>query len=52
MAEYKAAYDAYMSYAESVNSDVVASGNAVGSFRANLGIINVVSLIIEMIFGK
>jgi hypothetical protein len=52
MAVYTAAYDAYMDYAESVNKDVSIVGNAVGSFRVNTGIINVISMFIEMVFGK
>ena len=51
MAEYQAAYDAYMGYAETVNADVVLSGNAVGSLRANSGIIIVIAVIIKKIFG-
>lgn len=51
MAEYQAAYDAYMNYAEAVNADVQISGNAVGSLRANCGMLTVVAVIIKKIFG-
>ena len=51
MAEYLAAYNAYMNYAESVNEDVTASGNAVGSLRVPCGISNVVAIILKKLFG-
>ena len=51
MAEYQAAYDAYVSYATSVNSDLVETGNAIGSLRVNCGITVIVAIIIKRIFG-
>ena len=51
MAEYQAAYNSYMNYVEAVNADVVLSGNAVGSLRANSGIIITIAVIIKKIFG-
>ena len=51
LAEYRAAYDAYMGYATAVNSDVTAIGNAVGSLRTNSGITTVVAIVIKKIFG-
>ena len=51
MDEYQAAYDAYMSYAEAVNSDIRLSGHAVGSLRVNCGMLTVVAVIIKKIFG-
>lgn len=51
MAEYQAAYDAYVEYAESVNSTLVKTGNAVGSVRANSGIVAVIAVIIKKLFG-
>ena len=52
MNTYKAAYDAYMGYAEAVNTEVVASGNVVGSLRTNCGITEVIAIIIKKVFGK
>ena len=40
-----------MNYAESVNEDVTASGNAVGSLRVPCGISNVVAIILKKLFG-
>ena len=51
MAEYLEAYNAYMGYAEAVNADITTSGNAVGSLRANCGIINVIAVVIKKLFG-
>ena len=51
MAEYKAAYDAYVGYANSVNADMVSTANAVGSFRVNSGITTIIAIIIKKIFG-
>ena len=51
MAEYQAAYDAYVSYANAVNSDITEAGNAVGSFRINCGITTIIAIIIKKIFG-
>lgn len=51
MAEYLAAYNEYVGYAEAVNEDIVLSGNAVGSFRANCGVVNIIAVIIKKIFG-
>ena len=51
MAEYQAAYDAYVSYANSVNNDLTAAGNAVGSLRVNCGITVIIAIIIKKIFG-
>lgn len=51
MAEYRAAYDAYVSYANSVNSDLTAAGNAVGSLRTNCGITVIIAIIVKKIFG-
>ena len=48
---YLAAYNEYVDYAESVNEDIVLSGNAVGSLRANSGVVNIVAVIIKKIFG-
>jgi hypothetical protein len=51
MAEYLAAYNEYVGYAEAVNEEIVLSGHAVGSFRANSGVINIIAVIIKKIFG-
>ena len=51
MEEYLAAYNAYMSYANAVNNDLTATGNAVGSIRANCGITNVIAIIVKKLFG-
>lgn len=51
MAEYLAAYDAYMNYVESVNNEVTATGNAVGSLRVPCGITNVIAIILKKLFG-
>ena len=51
MAEYLAAYNAYMNYAESVNAEITHTANAVGSLRANCGITNVIAIIIKKLFG-
>ena len=51
MAEYQAAYDAYMDYAEAVNEEITMSGNAVGSLRVNSGMFTVIAVIIKQIFG-
>ena len=51
MAEYLAAYNAYMNYAESVNAEISCTGNAVGSLRANCGITNIIAIIIKKLFG-
>lgn len=51
MAEYQAAYDAYVAYANAVNSDMTDTVNAVGSFRTNSGITTVIAVIIKKIFG-
>jgi hypothetical protein len=51
MAEYLAAYEAYMSYANAVNEDITVTANAVGSVRANCGITNVIAIIIKKLFG-
>ena len=51
MAAYTAAYNEYMGYAEAVNADLLQSGNAVGSFRANCGITVIVAIIVKKIFG-
>ena len=52
MAIYKAAYDAYMGYAEAVNNDIAAIGNAVGSLRSHCGITQVIAIIIKKVFGR
>ena len=51
MAEYLAAYNAYMNYVESVNNDVTATGNAIGSLRVPCGITNVIAIILKKLFG-
>ena len=51
MAEYLEAYNAYMNYAESVNAEVTATGNAIGSLRVPCGITNVIAVIIKKLFG-
>lgn len=51
MAEYLAAYEEYVNYAEAINDDLVEAGNAVGSFRANCGVANIIAVIIKKIFG-
>ena len=51
MAEYKAAYDAYVSYANAANNDITVTGHAVGSFRVNSGITTIVAIIVKKIFG-
>lgn len=51
LAEYREAYDSYMSYAESVNNTVAISANAVGSLRANTGVVTVIAIIIKKLFG-
>ena len=51
MADYQAAYDAYIKYAEAVNEDLVAAGHAVGSFRANCGVVTIIAIIVKKIFG-
>jgi hypothetical protein len=51
MAEYLAAYEAYMNYAESVNEDITSTGNAVASLRVPCGITNVIAIIIKKLFG-
>ena len=52
MAEYLAAYNAYMGYAEAVNAEITTAGNAVGSVRANCGITNVIAIVIKKLFGN
>ncbi len=52
MAQYEAAYSNYMNYANAVNGDVSAIGNAVGSLRSNCGITPVIAIIIKAIFGE
>ena len=52
MAEYLAAYNAYMGYVEAVNAEITVSANAVGSLRANCGITNVIAIIIKKLFGN
>ena len=49
---YLAEYNAYMNYAEAVNADVAASGNAIGSLRVNCGITHVIAIIIKKVFGE
>ena len=51
MAEYLAAYNEYVGYAEAVNEEILLSGHAVGSFRANCGVVNIIAVIIKKIFG-
>lgn len=51
MAEYNAAYESYMNYAEAVNADLVKAGNAVGSVRANCGVTVIIAIIVKKIFG-
>ncbi len=51
MAEYLAAYNAYMNYAEAVNAELTTTGHAVGSFRSNCGINTIIAIIIKKIFG-
>lgn len=51
MADYQAAYDAYVKYAEAVNEDLVAAGHAVGSLRANCGVVTIIAIIVKKIFG-
>jgi hypothetical protein len=51
MAEYLAAYNAYMNYVDSVNNDVTATGNAIGSLRVPCGITNVIAIILKKLFG-
>ncbi len=51
MAEYTAAYDAYMNYANAVNETLAVSGHAVGSVRANCGITLIIAIIVKKIFG-
>ena len=51
MDEYQSAYDAHMAYATAVNKDLVEAGHAVGSFRVNCGITNIVAIIVKKIFG-
>ena len=51
MAEYLDAYNAYMNYAESVNAEVTATGNAIGSLRVPCGITNVIAIILKKLFG-
>lgn len=51
MATYQAAYDAYMGYVNAVNSDVTATGNAMGSLRANCGMLTIIAIIIKKLFG-
>ena len=51
MAEYLAAYNAYMNYVDAVNAEITDSGNAIGSLRTNCGITNVIAIIIKKLFG-
>ena len=51
MAEYQAAYEAYMNYVNGVNEDIVESGNVTGSFASASGIVTVIAVIINKIFG-
>ena len=51
MAEYLAAYNAYMGYVNAVNEDIAVTGNAIGSLRANCGITNVIAVIVKKLFG-
>ena len=51
LAEYRAAYDAYINYANAVNSDLLVAGNAVGSLRVNCGITVIIAIIVKKIFG-
>ena len=51
MAEYLAAYNEYVNYADSVNEDIVEADNAIGSLRANCGVVNIIAVIIKKIFG-
>ena len=51
MAEYQAAYEAYMNYVNGVNEDIVESGNVTGSFASASGIVTVIAVIIKKIFG-
>lgn len=51
MAEYQAAYDAYMGYVNAVNEEVTMTGNAVGSLRTNSGMLTVIAVIVKKIFG-
>ena len=51
MADYQTAYDAYVTYAEAVNEDLVAAGHAVGSLRVNCGITTIIAIIVKKIFG-
>ncbi len=52
IAQYDAAYAEYMNYANAINGDVAAIGNAVGSLRVNCGITPVIAIIIKAIFGE
>lgn len=51
MAEFENEYNTYMDYAETVNEEIVAAGNIVGSLRTNCGITPIIAIIIKKIFG-
>lgn len=51
MADYQSVYNAYVTYAEAVNEDLVAAGHAVGSLRVNCGITTIIAIIVKKIFG-
>jgi hypothetical protein len=51
LAEYQAAYDAYYSYANSVNEGITLTGNVVGSLRTNCGITTIIAIVIKKLFG-
>ncbi len=51
LAEYQTIYNEYMNYANSVNGDIISSGNIVGSLRLAIGLSPVVSAIIAYVFG-
>ena len=47
---YNAAYDAHMSYATATNTDITATGHAVGSFRTNCKVTPIIAIIVKKIF--
>jgi hypothetical protein len=47
---YNAAYDAHMSYATATNTDITATGHAVGSFRTNCKVTTIIAIIVKKIF--
>lgn len=52
MAFYQAEYEAYMNYVEATNGEIAASGNAVGSMRANCGVSTIIAIIIKKIYEE